>query len=117
MSVLDAFGRVVRAYPGGCASLAPRLGTTAGVLRNKLHAGSYHRVALDEAVAALDCGMLEQGALLAFLREKPPALEVALTGRGNIEPLRPYADYITEMRMVAHPFETEGLPARKGIEY
>ena len=51
MSVLDAFGRVVRAYPGGCASLAPRLGTTAGVLRNKLHAGSYHRVALDEAVA------------------------------------------------------------------
>ena len=51
MSALDAFGRVVRAYPGGCASLAPRLGTTAGVLRNKLHAGSYHRVALDEAVA------------------------------------------------------------------
>lgn len=35
-SVLDAVYRTVRAYPGGAESLAPRLGTTANVLRNKV---------------------------------------------------------------------------------
>lgn len=32
---LDAFYHVVHDYPGGCEALAPRLGMTPGVLRNK----------------------------------------------------------------------------------
>lgn len=50
-SVLDAVYRTVRAYPGGAESLAPRLGTTANVLRNKVSlTQSTHHVRLDEAV-------------------------------------------------------------------
>ncbi len=35
MSLQDAFYRTVHDYPGGCESLAPRMGTTPAVLRNK----------------------------------------------------------------------------------
>lgn len=38
MHVLDAAAQIVEQYPGGAESLAPRIGTTPGVLRNKVNA-------------------------------------------------------------------------------
>ena len=40
----------------------------------------------------------------------------ALTGRGLTPALEEYADYITEMKLVKHPFD-RGVQAREGIEY
>ena len=51
-----------------------------------------------------------------FLDGKPEGLEVVLTGRNPTEEMRRRADYITEMQMVKHPY-TEGLRARRGVEY
>ena len=77
----------------------------------------YDLMVLDEAISALACGLLDEEKLIGFLFERPETLEVVLTGRGGCEGLKPYADYYTEMKMVAHPFETEGQAARKGIEF
>jgi hypothetical protein len=38
MHVLDAAAQTVHAYPGGAESLAPRIGVSAGILRNKVNA-------------------------------------------------------------------------------
>jgi len=37
MHVLDAAAQTVHAYPGGAESLAPRIGVSAGILRNKVN--------------------------------------------------------------------------------
>ena len=71
---------------------------------------------LDEAVSACNHAILSEERLLAFLRDKPEGLEVALTGRNPSEALQNAADYVTEMRKLAHPFD-RGITAREGIEY
>ncbi len=66
--------------------------------------------------AAVSAGLLDENVLLAFLREKPVGLEVLLTGRDPSEEIRKLADYISEVRMLRHPYE-KGVPAREGIEW
>lgn len=71
---------------------------------------------LDEIMAAVNSGFVENERLLAALDHRPDGLEVVLTGRGPSEELLSRADYVTEMRAVKHPYE-KGVGARKGVEY
>ncbi|MCI8297342.1 MAG: cob(I)yrinic acid a,c-diamide adenosyltransferase [Lachnospiraceae bacterium] len=71
---------------------------------------------LDEIIGACNAGLVEKEALERSLKEKPPALEVILTGRGPWEEILKMADYVTEMEMRRHPYE-KGIGAREGIEY
>lgn len=71
---------------------------------------------LDEAVSALNHGMIPAEKLLDFLDHKPRDLEVVLTGREPPEALQARADYITEMVKRRHPFD-QGIAARRGIEF
>ena len=71
---------------------------------------------LDEAVAACNHGLIEEATLIDFLRGRPKALEVVLTGRDPSQHLLDAADYVTEMRKCKHPFE-RGIAARRGIEF
>jgi len=61
-------------------------------------------------------GFVTEEELLEFLKEKPEELEVVMTGREPKESLCKMADYITEMKMIKHPYE-QGIPARKAIEF
>ena len=79
-------------------------------------AEAYDLLVLDEAVGACNHGLIREEALTAFLREKPAALEVVLTGRDPSPALMALGDYITEMRKMKHPFD-RGIRARKGIEF
>ena len=58
-------------------------------------------------------GAIKEIALL--LKNKPEDVEMILTGRNAPEELLELADYVTEMRMIKHPFQ-KGIYARKGIE-
>ena len=78
--------------------------------------GDVDLLVLDEVLGACATGMVEERRLLELLDGKPEGLEVVLTGRGPSQALRDRADYVTEMRMVRHPFE-RGISAREGIEY
>ena len=71
---------------------------------------------LDEAMSACKNGMVDEGALLTFLRNKPEKLEVVLTGRDPSPAMQDAADYVTEMKKIKHPFD-RGIPARKGVEF
>lgn len=78
--------------------------------------GEYDLLILDEIMASCNYGMVPEQEVIEFLKNRPEHLEVVLTGRGPSETLLELADYVTEMTMKKHPY-TQGIPARKGIEY
>ncbi len=75
-------------------------------------ASLYDVFVFDEAVCAIDAGVLEKEDVLRFKSFG----EVILTGRGNIDLLENEADYITYMKKIKHPYDA-GSAAREGIEY
>jgi cob(I)alamin adenosyltransferase len=44
-------------------------------------------------------------------------LHLIITGRDAPQALVDYADLVTEMREVKHPFREQGIKAQKGIEF
>ena len=40
-----------------------------------------------------------------------------LTGRGASEAIIKYADLVTEMKLIKHPFKEQGIKAQKCIEF
>lgn len=79
-------------------------------------APGYDLLVLDEAVSACNHGTVPEAMLCDFLKNAPEGLEIVLTGRNPSENLCGFADYITEMKKIKHPFD-EGVTAREGIEY
>ncbi|MEN6595622.1 MAG: cob(I)yrinic acid a,c-diamide adenosyltransferase [Clostridiaceae bacterium] len=70
---------------------------------------------LDELCAAYGLGLIDREVVLALLDDHGAA-ELVLTGRDPALELLERADYITEMKLVKHPY-TKGVNARKGIEF
>lgn len=78
--------------------------------------GACDMLVMDEFMAADRYGLIPHEEAIQFLKEKPEGLEVVLTGRDPSDEILELADYISEVKMVRHPFE-KGIRARKGIEY
>lgn len=78
--------------------------------------GDFDLVVLDESINAVRLNLLTSTELLEALRRRPANIEVVLTGRGATPDVLEYADLVTEMTLVKHPFD-RGIDARKGIEY
>lgn len=76
----------------------------------------YDLIALDEVLVAASCGIVDKELLIDLLKSKPDCLEVVMTGRNCPEELFEYADYISEIKALRHPYD-KGVCARKGIEY
>lgn len=85
--------------------------------REIITSDEYDIVILDEAGVACDMGIIDVDDLISILDEKPPLVEVVITGRMMHPKLKEYADLVTEMRMIKHPYVSEGLDARFGIEH
>lgn len=81
-----------------------------------VRAGDHDLVILDEINNALHYGLIDARRVLEMISAKPSHVEIVLTGRGAPPAIIEAADYVTELRMVKHPFE-KGIPARKGIDY
>ena len=82
----------------------------------RAESGAYGLLVLDEILSAYNLNFIDREMLLSFLRQKPDALEVVLTGRDPADELAELADYISEIRKIRHPYD-EGILAREGIEY
>ena len=78
--------------------------------------GRYDVAVLDESINAVRLGLITSQELIESLERRPDHVEIVLTGRGMTPNLEEYADLVTEMRLVKHPFD-KGIGARKGIEY
>ena len=71
---------------------------------------------LDEILASCNYGMVREDDVAEFLRNRPAEMEVVLTGRDPSDRLIALADYVSEIKMVKHPY-TQGIGAREGLEY
>jgi len=74
-------------------------------------------IVLDELGVALTTGMLEEAAARALIEAALESGETAATGRTAPAWLEDRADYLSRVRAEKHPYASEGLPARKGVEW
>ena len=73
-------------------------------------------VLLDELNIVLRYDYLDIHEVIAFLKGKPEMKHVIITGRNAKDELIEFADLVTEMEMVKHPFRS-GVKAQVGVEF
>jgi cob(I)alamin adenosyltransferase len=84
--------------------------------REAIVSGRFDLVVLDEINVAVYFKLLEVDEVIRLIKDKPPHVELILTGRNADKSLIEMADLVTEMVKIKHPFD-KGIKARKGIEY
>ncbi len=85
--------------------------------RAKIESNAYDIVIMDEITYTLTYSWLDIEEVLTTLRNRNPALHVILTGRDAPDALIEYADLVTEMREIKHPYKTQGIMAQKGLDF
>ncbi len=86
--------------------------------QERISSGELDVLVMDEFTYALHFGWLDPDAVIAWLRaNKPPMMHLIITGRYAPPALVEYADLVTEMRSIKHPFDTQGIRAQPGVEF
>jgi cob(I)alamin adenosyltransferase len=85
--------------------------------REKIESDQYDIVIMDEITYALNYGWLSLDEVLDTLRKRNPLMHIIITGRNAPEALIEFADLVTEMREIKHPYKSQGILAQKGIEF
>ncbi len=75
----------------------------------------YRIIVLDEINVAVEFNLLEEEEIHKFLDQKPPKVEIVLTGRFAPASFIKRADLVTEMKEKKHYYQ-KGVKARDGIE-
>ena len=78
--------------------------------------GDYALIVLDENNIALRYDYLSTESVLAGLNARSERTSVVLTGRDAKPELCDYADLVSEMREIKHPFKA-GIKAQRGIDF
>lgn len=78
--------------------------------------GDFDLVVLDEVNIALRYGYLDAADVIAALDRRNARTAVVLTGRDAPPELLAYADLVSEMVEVKHPYRA-GIKAQKGIDF
>ena len=85
--------------------------------QQKIISGGYDLIVLDEFTYPLHFGWLDTMQVIGWLKaNKPTDLHLVITGRDAPAELVVYADLVTEMLAIKHPFE-QGIKAQAGIEF
>jgi cob(I)alamin adenosyltransferase len=84
--------------------------------QQKIVSGEYDIVILDEMTYTLSYGWLDVNEVIAVLKQRPAGMHIIITGRNAVPELVEYADLVTEMNEIKHPY-TQGIKAQKGIEF
>jgi cob(I)alamin adenosyltransferase len=84
----------------------------------KIASGDYNLIVLDEMTYCFNYGWLDFAEVRGWLEaNKPPMMHLVITGRDAPEALIEYADLVTEMKLIKHPFKEQGIRAQAGIEF
>ena len=85
-------------------------------IKKEIKRKEYDLLVLDEINVALHAHLVEEEAILDFLRAKPSSLEIVLTGRGAPPSLSRMAHLVSEIIKTKHPYD-QGIDSRIGIDY
>ncbi|HKZ50585.1 MAG TPA: cob(I)yrinic acid a,c-diamide adenosyltransferase [Dehalococcoidia bacterium] len=86
------------------------------VAKDRIASGQYEIIVLDELTYPLVYGWLPLDEVLETLRNRPQELHIIITGRDAPQELIDFADLVTEMREVKHPYQ-RGIKAQPGIDF
>ncbi len=84
--------------------------------REMMESGEYDLIVLDEINIAMRYDYLSVEEVIAGLDARDKRTGVILTGRDAKPELCEYADLVTEMTEVKHPFKA-GIKAQRGVDY
>ncbi len=85
--------------------------------QEKIASGNYDLIILDEFTYPLHFEWLDVDEVVNWLKEnKPPMLHLVITGRNAPKKLVEFADLVTEMKEVKHPYK-EGIQGQAGVEF
>lgn len=87
-----------------------------GKARDMMASGDYDLIVLDEINIAMRYEYLSVEDVIAGLEARDKRTGVVLTGRDAKPALCDYADLVTEMTEVKHPFKS-GIKAQRGVDY
>jgi len=85
-------------------------------LRKRIAEDFMDVLVLDEIMAAMHHGLLEEDDVIEFIKNRPLQLEVILTGRFASKKILDVSDLVTEMKNIKH-YYNQGVVSRIGIEY
>lgn len=90
----------------------------AGLERAKkvVSGNAYDMVILDEINVALDFKLIPLEDVVELIKNKPPEMELVLTGRYAPKEILELGDVVSDVTLVNHPYY-HGVEAREGIEY
>ena len=79
---------------------------------------TYKLIILDEINIATKLGYLASKEIITFLKSlNNRKNHIVLTGRGASNSIINYADLVTEMKLIRHPFKEQGIKAQKCVEF
>jgi cob(I)alamin adenosyltransferase len=81
-----------------------------------INSGKYDMVILDEINVALDFKLIALPDVIELIKNKPPTLDLILTGRYAPPEIIGLADTVSEVQEVKHHYSL-GIKDRAGIEY
>ncbi len=79
--------------------------------------GDEDIIVLDEFTYAMHYGWVPASDVVDVLGRRRDTLHVIITGRYAPQELIDCADLVTEMKMIKHPYEEQGIRAQQGIEF
>lgn len=86
------------------------------IVRDLFAKNGFDLIVLDEINISTRLGIIKESDVLAFLEQKPEAMELVLTGRDAPQTFIDLADLVTEMKMNKHYIQ-KGIKARPGFDY
>ena len=73
---------------------------------------------LDEFTYPLHFGWLATNEVIEWIQDnKPEMLHLIITGRSAPEELINFADLVTEMKEIKHPYQDQGIRSQIGVDY
>jgi cob(I)alamin adenosyltransferase len=112
LSGLDSF--VMRDNPAAIDIELAQKGLDAA--QKAINSGKYNMVILDEINVALDFKLIKLKNVIELIKNKPPALDLILTGRYAPKEIIKLADTVSEIKEIKHHYAA-GIKDRAGIEY
>jgi len=82
-----------------------------------MQSGEFDLIVMDEINIALRYDYLEIHSVIDGLKLRSDRTSVILTGRDAKEELMDYADLVSEMLEIKHPFTHAGIKAQQGIDF
>ncbi|MEO7397919.1 MAG: cob(I)yrinic acid a,c-diamide adenosyltransferase [Ilumatobacteraceae bacterium] len=84
--------------------------------RAVIEAGEHDLIILDELTYLMNWAWIDAAEVITVLSDRPPKVNIVVTGRDASQELQDIADTVTEMREIKHAYKS-GIRAKRGIDY